>query len=246
MAITDVEDACRFCFEGPDTGNPLVTPCKCIGSMKYVHIQCIKKWRETTSNHEWVHRCQLCLEDYDVFLRWEKEDAPHQVPLLHALTKKPAIVSIIFYYFHLIFLSLVPISMILNYSTELLTIYAIQIHQVKPPYANFHYLYFTRISYYIYLSMLSAVTGLYFSIYYRSFWKYIHNKQLYAYLWLSCVSDSGIFQSPLMTIVMLIGSGMFTSAFISPFGFLYIYMLSSIYNIHITIIQRINDTAEIF
>ena len=238
----ETEEACRFCFEGPEADNPLINPCKCIGSMKYVHVRCIKTWRRNTTNHEWIHKCQLCLEDYEVFLRWAKEDEPRQVAFLNFLTQRHVVVSIMLYYFHLTFLSLLPITR--NQNPNPLTIHTIQ--DVKSPYTNLQYLYFTRISYFAYLVMLSGISGLYFYTYYKSFWKYIHNKKLYTYLWLGCISDSGIFQTPLMTIFMLIGSGLFSAAFLSPLAFGYIYMLSSIYDVHMTIIRRINETAEIF
>jgi E3 ubiquitin-protein ligase DOA10 len=103
--ISEDDAACRFCFEGSELNNPLVNPCKCIGSMKYVHLQCIKKWRKHTTNLEWVRRCQLCLEDYEIVLLCLKEDAPHQVPFLHLLTKRHFVVSCMLYYFHLTFLT---------------------------------------------------------------------------------------------------------------------------------------------
>ena len=212
--------------------------------MKYVHLQCIKKWRRITTNYEWVHRCQLCLEDFEVFLRWTKEDAPRQVPFLHFLTRSHVTLSFAMYYFHLTLLSLLPITINQNPPLDSLTIHTIQ--TVKTPYENLQYLYFTRISYLIYLSMLSGISGLYFYTYYKSFWKYIHNKKLYAYLWLGCISDGGILQTPLMTVFMLIISGMISATFIFPFAFAYIYMLSSIYKVHVTIIRRINENAEIF
>lgn len=37
--------SCRICFSGEFADdNPLISPCDCIGSMKYIHIQCIKSW----------------------------------------------------------------------------------------------------------------------------------------------------------------------------------------------------------
>ena len=37
---------CRICFcEGNFEGlNPLISPCKCIGSVKYIHLNCLRKW----------------------------------------------------------------------------------------------------------------------------------------------------------------------------------------------------------
>ncbi|KAI8608035.1 hypothetical protein BC830DRAFT_1086506, partial [Chytriomyces sp. MP71] len=53
---TDLEPRmCRICFggEGGDVeGTPeedlgrLISPCKCKGSMKYVHLNCINEWRK--------------------------------------------------------------------------------------------------------------------------------------------------------------------------------------------------------
>lgn len=244
MSAILCEDACRFCFEGPEAGNPLINPCKCIGSMKYVHVQCIKKWRRNTTNREWIHKCQLCLEDYEVFLRWQKEDNPRQVPLLLFLTERHAAVSAMLFYFHLTFLSLIPITMDQNPATNSLTVHTIQ--QVKSPYSNLQYLYFTRTSYYLYLSLLALLTVSYAYTYYKSFWKYVHNKKMYVYLWLSCISDRGVFQTPLITLFILIASGCLSGALISPFAFIYIYMLASVYEVHMTIIRRINENAEIF
>ena len=42
---------CRICYgeeETPD--NPLVQPCICSGSMKYIHLNCLKTWINTSVN----------------------------------------------------------------------------------------------------------------------------------------------------------------------------------------------------
>jgi hypothetical protein len=116
----------------------------------------------------------------------------------------------------------------------------------KSAFLNLETLYFTQISYWLYVCLLVSVTYFYIMAYYKSFWKHIQNKKLYTYLWLGCISNSGIFQTPLMTICMTVISGMISVAFISPFAFVYIYMLSSIYEVHLSIIRHINDNAEIF
>ncbi len=37
--------ACRFCLsEANDLNNPLTPLCKCSGSLKYVHIHCVRMW----------------------------------------------------------------------------------------------------------------------------------------------------------------------------------------------------------
>ena len=37
--------ACRVCLEKTDTeDDPLLTPCKCAGTMKFIHLLCLQKW----------------------------------------------------------------------------------------------------------------------------------------------------------------------------------------------------------
>ena len=37
--------ACRICLEKNESeDNPLLTPCKCAGTMKFIHLQCLQKW----------------------------------------------------------------------------------------------------------------------------------------------------------------------------------------------------------
>ena len=34
---------CRICFQSEsDINNPLIAPCKCSGTMKYIHLSCLK------------------------------------------------------------------------------------------------------------------------------------------------------------------------------------------------------------
>lgn len=35
---------CRICFTEGDGGNPLISLCKCSGSMKFIHLECLKGW----------------------------------------------------------------------------------------------------------------------------------------------------------------------------------------------------------
>jgi len=36
---------CRVCWmDGQEDGNPLVSPCTCTGSVKYIHFNCLQKW----------------------------------------------------------------------------------------------------------------------------------------------------------------------------------------------------------
>ena len=51
--INRIKKICRICYaeEEPvsDFNNPLVQPCKCSGSLKYIHLNCLKHWLNTKS-----------------------------------------------------------------------------------------------------------------------------------------------------------------------------------------------------
>lgn len=68
---------CRICFSDEcEKDNPLISPCKCSGSMSHVHIKCLRQWLSRNENKKiGVHvttyvwkafHCELCkskLED---------------------------------------------------------------------------------------------------------------------------------------------------------------------------------------
>ncbi|XP_073707575.1 E3 ubiquitin-protein ligase MARCHF7 isoform X2 [Garra rufa] len=71
-------DLCRICQMGEQSSsNPLIEPCKCTGSLQYVHQDCIKKWLRSKissgSNLEAITTCELCkdklhlnIENFDI------------------------------------------------------------------------------------------------------------------------------------------------------------------------------------
>lgn len=49
----DTDYVCRICLDSEDTENrhnPLISPCKCTGSMKDVHLECLKVWIQNKRN----------------------------------------------------------------------------------------------------------------------------------------------------------------------------------------------------
>ncbi|XP_073503184.1 E3 ubiquitin-protein ligase MARCHF7 isoform X2 [Phyllobates terribilis] len=66
-------DLCRICQTGVATPtNPFIEPCKCSGSLQYVHQDCMKKWLhakiQSGSNLETISTCELCKEKLDLNL----------------------------------------------------------------------------------------------------------------------------------------------------------------------------------
>nr|XP_029735968.1 uncharacterized protein LOC109422494 [Aedes albopictus]XP_029735969.1 uncharacterized protein LOC109422494 [Aedes albopictus]XP_029735970.1 uncharacterized protein LOC109422494 [Aedes albopictus]XP_029735971.1 uncharacterized protein LOC109422494 [Aedes albopictus]XP_029735972.1 uncharacterized protein LOC109422494 [Aedes albopictus]XP_029735973.1 uncharacterized protein LOC109422494 [Aedes albopictus]XP_029735974.1 uncharacterized protein LOC109422494 [Aedes albopictus]XP_029735975.1 unc len=49
-------DICRICHCESDTHNPLLTPCYCSGSLKFVHQTCLQQWLTASE----TNACELC------------------------------------------------------------------------------------------------------------------------------------------------------------------------------------------
>ncbi|KAG9477233.1 hypothetical protein GDO78_002560 [Eleutherodactylus coqui] len=66
-------DLCRICQTGVSSPtNPFIEPCKCSGSLQYVHQDCMKKWLHAKissgSSLEMITTCELCKEKLDLNL----------------------------------------------------------------------------------------------------------------------------------------------------------------------------------
>jgi hypothetical protein len=46
--------------------NELIYPCKCSGSVKYVHVKCLEKWREACYGTDGYLRCHQCKSPYEM------------------------------------------------------------------------------------------------------------------------------------------------------------------------------------
>lgn len=82
---------CRICLSEEEENvyynsnfkNPLITPCECIGSVKYVHLECLQTWLQSKVNVKengehttqilWKNLdCELCKTQYSNFV-WQNE-----------------------------------------------------------------------------------------------------------------------------------------------------------------------------
>ena len=46
---------CRYCFDEGDADNPLISPCKCKGGQKWVHLSCLRRWQRMTMVSQPTH-----------------------------------------------------------------------------------------------------------------------------------------------------------------------------------------------
>ena len=75
LAKSTEEIICRICLAEEEPDNPIISPCKCIGSVKYIHLNCIKEWlegkkhkKETPLVNSYIWRgleCEICKAYYD-------------------------------------------------------------------------------------------------------------------------------------------------------------------------------------
>jgi len=49
----DEEALCRYCFENSDDGE-LISPCKCLGGQKFVHLKCLRRWQVIETSYQGV------------------------------------------------------------------------------------------------------------------------------------------------------------------------------------------------
>ena len=61
------EDAptCRICMGDASEGR-LFSPCKCKGSMKYVHVHCLQRWRAEGAHARAFFECGQCKYRYNL------------------------------------------------------------------------------------------------------------------------------------------------------------------------------------
>ena len=72
----DEAEECRICRGGRDIG-PLLHPCKCSGSIRYVHEECIKLWLQRT--RQGTKNCELCHHPFK-FSPVYRDDTPSRLP----------------------------------------------------------------------------------------------------------------------------------------------------------------------
>ena len=74
MLAEGEEPTCRICLsEEQDKDNPMISPCKCDGTMKYIHVNCLKEWLLSSrqqskarfcTTYKWNKLgCELCKTD---------------------------------------------------------------------------------------------------------------------------------------------------------------------------------------
>mmetsp|Transcript_5915 Transcript_5915/g.10523 ORF Transcript_5915/g.10523 Transcript_5915/m.10523 type:complete len:306 (-) Transcript_5915:11-928(-) len=76
-AVED-EVVCRICMEPDSEKHKLIHPCKCSGSVKHIHEECLKTW--ITSHSEDIDKsvCELCKTPYVMEIKMTSKCSPRE------------------------------------------------------------------------------------------------------------------------------------------------------------------------
>jgi hypothetical protein len=66
------QEVCKVCYEPGKDDNKLIYPCKCEGSMKYIHDICLKKWINKNHKDPLTAFCEICKYSYIMVFNYEK------------------------------------------------------------------------------------------------------------------------------------------------------------------------------
>ncbi|OMJ86982.1 hypothetical protein SteCoe_11378 [Stentor coeruleus] len=70
------EKICRICMEPENQENPLLSPCKCSGTIRYIHEECLKTW--LVSHFEDIAKscCELCKASFTMEFKMKAKCQP--------------------------------------------------------------------------------------------------------------------------------------------------------------------------
>jgi len=221
------EPLCRIChlLDLTTPKNPLLTPCKCTGSIKYIHYNCLLQWQRVTENEFYKTNCEICNAAWQVPRHWPFEIVLYLQNITPAwlFLRNPLLVFISSY-----FLYIHTVAYIWFWN---------QRYRIKAELPNIvSYLYHSNEYNYIYFFILAGVTSLY-AIYYWSILRQIRNR--YLYLRVFCLNNLFFFLVGLASLYIC-------NYCILPFGYVYIWSLSAYHRSHLITVNAMNRGAFLF
>lgn len=76
----ETERLCRVCLDG-DEDKHLISPCRCCGSLKYIHEECLKTWLAAQDKDMEAAKCEICHTQFTM-----KIEVTHSCSPKYALT----------------------------------------------------------------------------------------------------------------------------------------------------------------
>lgn len=84
---------CRICYgtERDGEDGPLFRPCSCRGTMAWVHMECLDRWRKTSVNPRSFYRCDQCHFQYRLGRVFEAFPSPDRFSVARLLGMRFAV-----------------------------------------------------------------------------------------------------------------------------------------------------------
>jgi hypothetical protein len=99
------EKLCRFCLQNKQTvKNPLISPCNCKGSLEFVHLKCLNRWRRIDVQRN-GRLCLICLTNYAFLPPFIQETIPQNNSIFLYYLNYPGLVLITYNYIYAVALS---------------------------------------------------------------------------------------------------------------------------------------------
>ena len=73
VLVRDIEEtaACRICLERGEPDSYMCVPCNCLGSVRYIHRECLEEWIRQCGATE----CEICHSSYNEnWVQWAQEN----------------------------------------------------------------------------------------------------------------------------------------------------------------------------
>lgn len=89
--LEDGRPICKICHMAAKDGDPLISPCKCSGTMQYIHCGCLMRWLEILNKKSRKPpSCELCQYQYQWHKKfragsWQLPQCSPRDKVLHAL-----------------------------------------------------------------------------------------------------------------------------------------------------------------
>lgn len=99
------ETQCRFCLSSKQTQtNPLISPCSCKGSLEFVHLKCLNRWRRQDIPRN-GRQCLICLTNYTIFTTAVFEQIPETKTIILYYLQYPGLVLSLYNYLYAVILT---------------------------------------------------------------------------------------------------------------------------------------------
>ena len=73
------EKVCRICLESTEeTSNRLIHPCRCTGSVRYIHAECLKAWLASQIEDLASAHCEICKTPFEMTIKLSRSCSPRE------------------------------------------------------------------------------------------------------------------------------------------------------------------------